>query len=273
MTCPPDTVLQQLGLSTPLHIAETAIANVWKVTRAGGGHAALKIYKNGDPKGEDIGFRLTKALNGQGTAKTFYFAQDVAVLEWLDGPSLGDLSRSGQDDKAAAELINVADQIHTAPTHLDLPSLADNFSPLMALQIARTWPAQTQKNIGRARGIAQHLLANQQEIRALHGDLHHDNIKGTAQGYRAYDAKGLIGDRAYELANAFQNPLGSDDLVTDPARARRLTDTWAQHWNTTPTRLLSWAAAHSALSMTWARNFEQPLHMEILDMLCELASP
>ncbi len=268
---PTAAVLAEHQLSDAAHIAETAIANVWKVTRAGGDHSALKIYKNGDPKGEDAGFRLTKALNGQGAAKTYHFAQGVAVMEWLDGPSLGDLTRNGQDVQATAELIRVADQIHTAPTDLDLPSLADNFSPLMTLQIAPTWPAQTQKNIGRGQRVARHLLANQREIRALHGDLHHDNVKDSAGGYLAYDAKGLIGDRAYELANAFQNPLGSDDLVTDPARARWLADTWAQHWNTSHKRLLRWAAAHSALSMTWAGNFDQALHNKILSMLCNLA--
>lgn len=272
MTCPPDTVLQQLGLSDPLHIVETTIANVWKVTRADGEPAALKIYKNRDPKGEDIGFRLTAALDGKGTAKTYAFADGIALLEWLDGPSLGDLSRSGQDNEATARLIKVADQIHTAPKNLELTPLADNFDPLLTLQVSPTWPAITQQGILQGQHMAKQLLANQHDIRPLHGDLHHDNIKDSTRGYLAFDAKGLIGDRAYELANAFQNPVGSDALLTDRARARRLANTWAQHWETTPTRLLSWAAAHSALSMTWARNFDQPLHMKTLSMLCELAS-
>lgn len=269
---PPAAVLRQHGLSQPIHIAETTIAHVWKVTR-GDSFAALKIYKTGDPKGEDIGFRLTQALNGTGMAKTYSIGEGIAVLEWLSGPSLGDLSRNGQDAAAATELIQVADAIHTGPATTNLPPLADQFDALMTLQINPAWPAQTRQNIQTGQQIAQHLLANQQDIRTLHGDLHHDNIKGSARGYLAYDAKGLIGDRGYELANAFQNPLGADALVTDPARARRLAQTWAQHWDTSQKRILSWAAAHCALSMTWADNFKQPQHMKTLDMLCALSAP
>lgn len=272
MTCPPDTVLQQLKLSEPAHIAETPIAHVWKVTRDDG-FAALKIYKDRDPKGEDIGFRLTQALAGKGAAKTYHFNDGVAVLEWLDGPPLGDLSRDGHDIRAASALINVADKIYATSTAIDLPTVADNFSELLQLHINPAWPDATQRNIRFGQHSARHLLNTQQDICALHGDLHHDNIKDSARGYLAYDAKGLIGDRAYELANAFQNPLGADALVTDPARARRLADIWATHWQTTPKRLLSWAAAHAALSMTWAATFDQPLHMKKLSMLCALASP
>ncbi len=269
---PTAAVLAEHQLSDATHIAETAIADVWKVTRANGDQAALKIYKNGDTKGENIGFRLTRALAGQGTAKTYHFAQDVAVLEWLDGPSLGDLTRNGQDVQAAAELIHVADQIHTASTKLQLSSLKEHFRPLLTLNITPTWPSRTQQGIGTGQRIARHLLENQQEIRALHGDLHHDNIKDSTRGYLAYDAKGIIGDRAYELANAFQNPLGSHDLLRDPERARHMAATWAQHWNTTPKRLLSRAAAHSALSMSWAGRFDRELHISTLEMLCNLSA-
>lgn len=268
---PPAAVLQQHRLSNPTHIAETTIAHIWKVTRTRGEHAALKIYKDGDAKGEDIGFRLTKALDGTGTAKTYHFAKDTAVMEWLDGPPLGDLSRAGQDDDAAQKLIRVADQIHSVPTDIALTPLVDHFKPLLGLRINPSWPRQTQHNIGYTQQLAQQLVGNQQNIRCLHGDLHHDNIKHSARGCLAYDAKGLIGDRGYELANAFQNPLGADDLATDPARAGNLAETWAGHWNMRPKRLLSWAAAHCGLSMTWGQNFSQALHMQILDMLRTLA--
>ncbi|WP_341366509.1 aminoglycoside phosphotransferase family protein [Yoonia sp. BS5-3] len=268
---PPLAVLRQHQLSKPVHIAETAIAHVWRVNRSNGDLAALKIYKNGDTKGEETGFRLTSALNGHGAARVHFYADAVAILEWLDGPSLDTLSHNGNDLQAAATLIKVADQIHANAPPITLPSLAENFAALIQLKLDPSWPAQTQRNISFGRKTARALLDNSQDMRALHGDLHHQNIKDSARGYLAYDAKGLIGDRAYELAAAFQNPLGADALVTDPARARQLAQIWAQHWGTSPNRILSWAAAHSALSMTWAGNFEQPLHMRILDMLCAVA--
>ncbi len=267
---PPAAVLLRYDLSGPEHVAETAIAYIWKVAQANGDPAALKIYKNGDPRGEETGFALMRALDGQGAARIYHFDHSIAVLEWLDGPSLGEFSRNGQDDLAAAELIAVADQIHAAQPKLTLPTLRDHFKPLMTLKIDPAWAARTKHNLAQAQQIAAQLLDSQSQIRALHGDLHHDNIMGSARGYLAFDAKGVTGDRCYELANAFQNPLGADDLVHDPVRAQRLAHIWGQHWNVPPQRLLSWAAAHSALSITWTGNFDQAAHTDLLGMLLGL---
>lgn len=267
MIAPPD-VLRRYDLRDPAHVAETAIAHVWKVALADGTPSALKIYKDDDPKGEEIGFRFVQTLNGVGVVKVYHFDYSVAVMEWLDGPSLGDVSRDGNDDAANAILIEVADALHQNPIRVELPTLADNFAPLLTLDMSPYWAERTKDNLCRAQQIALHMLDNQIEISALHGDLHHDNIKGSTRGYLAYDAKGLIGDRAYELANAFQNPLGAEALVHDPARATRMAEHWAQAWNTSPKRLISWAVAHCGLSMTWAQNFEDKAHSDLLDMLC-----
>ncbi len=267
---PPATVLRRYGLSSPAHVAETAIANVWKVIRKDSTPAALKIYKNNDPMGEETGFALMQALNGQGGATIYHFDQSVAVMEWLDGPSLGALSRNGKDDLASAELIRVADQMHAAQPVVTLPTLRANFDALMTVKIEVTWPAGTKRDIIMARQIAGQLLNSQTDLYALHGDLHHDNIKGSPRGYLAFDAKGVIGERAYELANAFQNPVDATDLVTDPTRALRLADMWGQHWQIPPKRLLSWAAAHCALSITWAGNFGQRARTDLLTMFLGL---
>ena len=57
-------------------------------------------------------------------------------------------------------------------------------------------------------------------------------------------------------------------LLFGDARARRMADTWAQHWNTSPKRLLSWAVAHCALSITWGWDGDEQTHLNLLDMLC-----
>jgi streptomycin 6-kinase len=267
---PPATVLRRYGLSDPVHVAETTIANVWKVERDGSTPAALKVYKNNDPKGEETGFRLMQALNARGGAKIYHFDHSVAVLEWLDGPSLGELSRNNRDDAASTELIRVADLMHAAQPVVSLPTLRNNFDTLMTVKIDTAWPARTKHDIATARQIAGQLLETQTNMRALHGDLHHDNIKESSRGYLAFDAKGVFGDRAYELANAFQNPVGAPDLVADPARALRLARVWGQHWQIPPKRLLSWAAAHCALSITWAGNFDQKARTDLLAMFLGL---
>ncbi len=93
----------------------------------------------------------------------------------------------------------------------------------------------------RARTLAADLLAKQSDLRPLHGDFHHDNIKRGARGYLAFDAKGVIGDRAFELANAFRNPLGADVTVQNPRRINHIAQLWGQAFEVPSSRLLSWA--------------------------------
>ena len=266
---PPGKVLADLQLSDPVFVAETPIAHVWKVKQQNSCDAALKIYKDRNPKGEDVGFALMRSLDGHGMAQVLHFAGGVALLEWLDGPTLGDLSRGGQDDVANALLIKVANEIHRAPVTLPLTHLADQFSALRTLRPDPAWPEQVRENIRKAREITSGLLEKQFEIRSLHGDLHHDNIIQTPDGCRAIDPKGLIGDRAYDLANAFKNPVGARDIYLDPARAKELADRWAAQWQTTPERLLGWAVAHCALSITWAMAFDDPDETAMLAILLD----
>lgn len=55
--------------------------------------------------------------------------------------------------------------------------------------------------------LAQQLLSTTNETCLLHGDLHHDNILIGPQGWLTIDAKGLLGDPAYEAAAFIRNPL------------------------------------------------------------------
>ena len=93
--------------------------------------------------------------------------------------------------------------------------------------------------------------AEKQDIRPLHGDLHHDNIKASDRGYLAFDAKGVLGERTFELANAFQNPLGSEAIARQPETIQRRAELWSAGLNVSKPRLLSWAAAFSGLSLAW----------------------
>jgi len=83
------------------------------------------------------------------------------------------------------------------------------------------------------------------------GDLHHDKARLAEDSYLAFDAKGVVGDRAYELANAFRNPKGVEALVRDPARIERLLAQWSLGFRVAPERLLDWAVAKCALSIAW----------------------
>ncbi|MFV0335436.1 MAG: aminoglycoside phosphotransferase family protein [Tropicimonas sp.] len=250
---PPASLLTVLGVSSPVPVADTTIARVWKVVKADGGYAALKCYKNRDCGGEIPGIAFLRTLDGEAAARICGQGAGSVLVEWLDGPSLGDLSRGGRDDEASRELVTVAARLHRIPrgVPMALPSLSEWFASLFEMRFASGCGSELRHDIGRSRQIARHLLATMTGIVPLHGDLHHDNIRHGERGWCAFDAKGVLGERAYELANAFRNPDGVDDLMRDPARIRRLARSWSAAFEVEETRLLQWAAAHCALSISW----------------------
>ncbi len=241
--------LAGFSASHPEFITKTAIATVWKV-RTPHGPAALKLYHKPDMGAERHGFTLMAALNGFGAAKVYQTTQNAALTEWLSGPHLGDITRNGQDSEATEELVKLANTLHkNMPNVTNLPSLTTRFHALKTLSFDCL---DTPKhNLQRAQNLAIHLLKTQSDIRPLHGNLHHDNIRLGPRGYLAFDAKGIIGERAFELANAFRNPKGAEALHRAPTRIRHLAQSWGQAFAVSPQRLLDWAAAKCALSIAW----------------------
>lgn len=250
---PPDEILLTYQLSKPSFVEKTNIADVWKVQTASGGWAALKRYHKPDMGNERAGFAVMSALNGVATAKVLAIGQNIALTEWLDGPSLGDLTRSGQDTEACRHLGETATKMHRHMPRItaELPSLCQWFRALETLSFADDCPPQAKHNLRTAQALARQLLATEHNICPLHGDLHHDNIRLGPRGYAAFDAKGLIGERGFELANAFRNPKGAEALHRDPTRIRHLANTWSQSFAVDAQRLLQWAAAKCALSIAW----------------------
>lgn len=268
---PPDpTLLKDFCVQAPDFVECTAIATIWKVTRKDGTKAALKIYHNGI-RSEAHGIDLLKSLEGKGVAYIYKKTSTAVLLEWLEGPSLGDLARRGQDELAALELVRTANEIHahlgTQPPNF--PKLETWFNNLFELHIDPAYPTQNQKNIKRCQSIARGLLASQTDVRPLHGDLHHDNVRRTNRGFCAFDAKGLLGERTYELANAFRHPRGTNDLVCNHERIDFIATLWAAEFNVQKNRLLQWAAVKCALSIVWrsSPNLEIDPELDLLSAL------
>lgn len=250
---------------------ETGLATIWRVARAGGAQAALKLYHSKGMGNEAPGHGFLSALNGHAAARVYAQTSHAALMEWLDGPSLGDLSRAGQDDIASRELVAVATAIHAnpVPVHPDYPQIEDWFAALFTTGFAPDCPVQTRRDILHCQTLARDLFARQHEIRPLHGDLHHDNIRLGDRGYCAFDAKGVLGPRIYELANAVRNPKGVPDLIRDPSRIRSVLKVWSTKFQVSEAELLDWATVKTALSIVW-RSKGQVSHDPEFDLLARL---
>jgi streptomycin 6-kinase len=241
----PDDHLTRWNLSDPQPVAETPRATVWKVLQPDGHPAALKLLRPNETE-EARGFALLQALDGKGAVRVLACDGAALLMEWCDGPSLGDLVRAGQDARATEILCDAILCLQAAdlgPSRLE--PLATWFAPLIG--------APQTGDLATAADLARALLATSQTAMALHGDLHHDNILSSPRGWLAIDPMGVWGDPAYEPANAFRNPDGAGDLVFRPDRITHLADLFAQRLNHPRPRLLGWAAAHCALSILWSR--------------------
>ena len=107
--------MDSFDVTGPELVAETGIAKVWRVKRANGEDAALKIYDDLDMQDEAPGLDYLEAQNGIGAVKIFARADGAVLMEWLGGSSLGDMVRQGEDARTARELAHVACALHSAP--------------------------------------------------------------------------------------------------------------------------------------------------------------
>ncbi|MEM1160020.1 MAG: aminoglycoside phosphotransferase family protein [Pseudomonadota bacterium] len=188
------------------------------------------------------------------SAARVFAKDDIAVLlEWLPGPSLGDLVRAGEDRAATRHLGDVAAALRRAApeAHDDYPKLETWFTALFDLHCAPACPIDARADIEACKVLARHLLATQTDFVALHGDLHHDNVRRGNRGWCAFDAKGVVGDPAYELANAFRNPDGGEAVYLDAGAQKYRASVWAGALGVSQNRLLAWAAVKCALSIAW----------------------
>jgi streptomycin 6-kinase len=83
----------------------------------------------------------------------------------------------------------------------------------------------------------------------LHGDLHHFNVLRSGQGWVAIDAKGVVGEPAYETGALLRNPK-PDRL--EARVLRRRADALAEALDLDVARVYGWAYAQAVLSAAWS---------------------
>ncbi len=234
-------------------LVETALAEILLVA-APQGEAVLKIYHKDDAGNEAACPALMRAWTQSGAmAEVFDWRADSLLMAHLDGPALGDLTRSGRDREACVLLAQTAEQLHATPPRSvpAMPRLEDWVQALLSLSFAPECPVGLRRDMTAAQEMARALMTSAPAPVALHGDLHHDNVILTGDGPRAFDAKGLTGERAYDLANALRNPKGAAAEVNDPERLRACIALYARALNVPPGRMAAWGFVKSALSITW----------------------
>ncbi|WP_170564446.1 aminoglycoside phosphotransferase family protein [Ruegeria atlantica] len=245
--------LTRWDLQDPQLVADTGHACVWKVRTLDNTSAALKIYRRPNRGNETAGPHLMRLWRERGAVNVLAEARNAVLTEWLEGPSLADIARSGRPDEAVLGLATAAGRLHENPTvnGTGLKTLHEVFAPIFDCQFSDDCPTRLRDDMVHAISIGRHLLDTQETIVPLHGDLHHDNVIATPAGHRVFDAKGYIGDPAFELANALRHPKGMPERVRRPQQIAFGLKLYANAMHVAEPRLAKWAAAKCALSIFW----------------------
>lgn len=192
--------------------------------------------------------------NGEGAVRVLAYADEALLLERIEGKTLRQTMYKGHepaasrvlDAEASRVLCHVAARLHAhsgpyLPEMMPLPQCFAALAPAAAKQGGILQEAAV---------LAKALLNTPQDVTALHGDLHHDNIlDGGKRGWLAIDPKGLLGERGFDYANLFCNP----DYATamSPGRLERHVDIVCAAAQLEPQRLLAWITAWAGLSAAW----------------------
>ncbi len=195
-------------------------------------------------------------FDGRGAVRLLRYDEGAHLLEYAAGDELVTLVARGEDENATRIIAQVIKQLHSVPQ--EPPADA----PRNGLFRLERWfgelfdKAQADRQAGResiyVRGaaVAERLLTDQREVRVLHGDIHHRNIRYSSRGWLAFDPKGLIGERTYDCANTLCNPV-MPELVHNEARlltnAVILADTLAIDLQ----RVLAYTYAYACLNASW----------------------
>lgn len=106
----------------------------------------------------------------------------------------------------------------------------------------------------RAIKLSNELLSSKQESYLLHGDLHHENILRSCDGWIAIDPKGVIGPLEYEVGRFIMNPI-PDLLKQQNAKEiiQTRVDKFSEIFDFEKQRLIDWVFVQAVLSACWVK--------------------
>jgi streptomycin 6-kinase len=235
-------------------IAETFSSRIWKVLRDDDSVAVVKALKPFDDVEDELrGAHFLKWREGDGAVRLLDFEGSDMLLEYGGDRLLTSVLDADGDDAATEIGAGVLSRLHhpaQRPAPPQLQPLRERFDALFS----RAGKANGSGNddiYRQAAAMADLLLQSTRSPLPLHGDLHHDNIVFGPRGWLAIDPKGALGDRCFDAANLFYNPLDRDALCADPQRITRMAKILSRALNLDPSRLLDFAFAYGCLSAAW----------------------
>ena len=237
-------------LSKPKLLRQTMTSHIYTVTYDRE-TVILKLFSPSETK-EQIGAKALRYFDGCGAVRLLYADQGAQLLEYASGDELVTLVERGEDEAATRIIAQVLEQLHsfrqTVPDN-GLFRLDDWFGELLR-------KAKSDRQAGlesifiRSASVAERLLSDPQDVRVLHGDIHHRNIRQSPRGWLAFDPKGLVGERTYDCANTLCNPVITE-LTHNDTRLLTNAAILADKLKLDLSRVLAFTYAYACLNASW----------------------
>lgn len=234
-------------LSNPQFLTQTLTSHIYTVTY----EAKTVILKLLSPSetDEQQGAVALRYFDGNGAVLLLHYDEGAQLMEYATGDELVTLVERGEDENATRIIAQVIKQLHSVPQ--DAPKdgliMLDRWFEALFVRAMADKQVGSKSIFARAASLAEQLLTDQQEIRVLHGDIHHYNIKHSPRGWLAFDPKGVVGERTYDCANALCNP-GMPELVHNETRLLNNAAIFADTLALDLSRILAFTYAYACLN-------------------------
>lgn len=218
-----DQVILKLGVPDPELVSEAA------VLRAYAGHCAVSLLEADLEKG-------------------------ALLLEKLSpGRMLNSLEENQKETKIAAKLM--AEICIPVPEDSQFPSLTD-WAKVFSRVLKDFQPEEAGlpiRLIEIAQDLVDQLTRSAADVCLLHGDLHHFNIlEDATRGWTVIDPKGVVGDKGFQAARYFGNPV--PEIFSRPdleELTNQRADIFSRQLGIERERLLKWAFVDCIFAACW----------------------
>lgn len=254
MSPPLEHYLKLWNLSDPQPLAQTVTSHVYTLLHEGA-RVVLKLLSDVGEE-EAVGAIALRHWNGQGAVRLLNSDDGAHLMEYADGEDLTGLLRQGKDAVATEIIASVLNQLHSVQT-----TPPEGLYPLDRWFRDLFTKAEEDERAGsnsiyqRGANVARALLVDAREVRVLHGDIHHENIRQSARGWLAFDPKGLVGERTYDTANTLCNLIyrgNTFSAAENEARILQSAGIFAERLGIERERILTYTFAYCCLSAAWS---------------------
>ena len=238
------------GLSNPHLLKETMTSTIYTVVHDNE-TVILKLLSATEVDEQRGAFAL-RTFNGHGAVRLFRYDDGAQLMEYAAGDALVTLVERGEDEKATHIIAEVINQLHSVPQDAPYDGMItlDQWLDALLQKGARDKQARIESIYVRGASLAEKLLGDQQEIRALHGDIQHYNIRHSPREWLAFDPKGVVGERTYDCANTLCNPV-LPELVHNETRLLRNAAILAKVLALDVQRVLAFTYVYACLNASW----------------------